>query len=298
MRGSLRLSRGVRRTLKGAREVESLGSLSIAPSTDSVVVVTGAGSGLGQALAVLLAERGCRLALVDIDDSSLAATTAALPPGVESLQLRVDVADSTAMRECALSVEERFGRVDALFNNAGVVGPVGLAWEMSVPDWNWVLGVNLLGVANGVRSFVPMMLRHGSSGLIVNTASVAGLIATPFTSIYTASKHAVVGYSEALQQELVAVGSAIRVVVFAPGEVLTDISKGYRSRPPGVEWDAEQQESTTRALAQSLRNGISPTTAAERLIAALDADSMYALTHREFLPAMRQRLGLVEAGGR
>lgn len=149
-----------------------------------VAVITGAGSGLGKALAFAAAERGMRLVLADIQPQALDQTAQALRKrGTESIGIAMDIADAAAVEALADQAEKRFGAVHLLFNNAGVTsgGPV---WQSTERDWDWVLGVNLNGVVNGVRSFTPRMLAAAAAdpayeGCIVNTASMAGLITAP-----------------------------------------------------------------------------------------------------------------------
>jgi len=179
-------------------------------------LITGAGSGIGRALAVELSHRGYRVHLLDIDEEAVAAVAEELDG---ALPILGDVADSALMEKAAISI----GSVDLLCLNAGVVGPLtGAAWEASPAEWNRVLGVNLLGVVNGLRAFVPLMLERGSPSQIIITASLAGAATWPGGGPYAASKHAVLAVAEQAALELA--DSNIHVTVLCPALVKTAMS--------------------------------------------------------------------------
>lgn len=188
-------------------------------------VVTGAGSGIGRAMARSLAEAGANVAVVDIEQGAaeaVAAEVAAL--GVESMAVAVDVADSDAVVALADDVFDRFGDVHVLCNNAGVL-ILGPELDMIVEDWRWILSVNVLGVANGVHAFVPRMLERGAPGHIVNTSSVSAFRGN---GPYGASKAAVLSMSETLHDELVPRGIGVSVV--CPGNINSRILGAQRNR--------------------------------------------------------------------
>lgn len=193
---------------------------------DRVVVITGAGSGIGRATAQAFARHGARLHLVDIHRGRVeeAAAEARLTCP-EARAHVVDVRDAAAMEELAREIYARHARVDVLVNNAGV-GHSALVQETSLEDWRWVLDVNLWGVIHGVHAFVPRLIDQGGDAHIVNTASIAGLIGLPSMAPYCASKFAVVGMSEALGAELSPFG--IRVTAICPGVISTDIIRAGR----------------------------------------------------------------------
>lgn len=199
-------------------------------------VLTGAGSGFGLACARLAAQRGMRLVMVDVQQDALNRAAAELKAqGADVLALQVDVADANQMDHLAQRVQERFGAPHLVFNNAGV-GAGGLVWENTVQDWQWVLGVNLWGVIHGVRLFTPMMLQAARQdpsyqGHIVNTASMAGLLAPPNMGVYNVSKHAVVALSETLYQDLSLVSDQVGASVLCPYFVPTGIHQSERNRP-------------------------------------------------------------------
>lgn len=197
-------------------------------------VITGAGSGFGLETARLAAKRGMNLVLVDVQADALEKAAAEFT-NVDVLSRVVDVAKADQMEALAAAVQQRFGAPHFVFNNAGV-GSGGLIWENTVSDWEWVLGVNLMGVVHGVRLFTPMMLAAaqadpGYAGHIVNTASMAGVLNPPNMGVYNVSKHAVVSLSETLYQDLSLVTEQVHASVLCPFFVPTGISQSHRNRP-------------------------------------------------------------------
>jgi short-subunit dehydrogenase len=188
-----------------------------------VAVVTGAGSGIGRALARQLGSRGCRLALCDIDEAALAATVDGLRAS-EVLSFKVDVANREQVHGFADQVYDRFGRVDVVINNAGV-DLSQTALDASYEDMEWLLGINFWGVVHGTKAFAPRMVAAGS-GTVVNVASIFSMVAWPAHSSYAASKFAVRGFTEALDAELR--GSGVSVACVLPGGVDTGIVEKSR----------------------------------------------------------------------
>lgn len=168
-------------------------------------VITGAGSGIGLACAHLAARRGMKLVLADVEQDALGTAVSVLQAaGATVFGQRVDVSNAAQMEALAQATLQRFGAPHMVFNNAGV-GSAGLIWEAGAQEWERVLGVNLMGVAHGVRVFTPLMLQAAAAdpayrGHIVNTASIAGLVNAPNMGVYNASKHAVVSLSETLSR--------------------------------------------------------------------------------------------------
>jgi NAD(P)-dependent dehydrogenase (short-subunit alcohol dehydrogenase family) len=183
-----------------------------------VAVITGGGSGIGASLARACAAEGMQVVVVDVNEERAASVAAELPDGT-AVSRAVDVSDATAVQDLADFAFDTFGAVHLLCNNAGI-SPAGRIWDFTDDDWRSLLGVNIHGVANGIRSFVPRMIEQGE-GHIVNTGSGASFVATPRLGPYCATKHAVVGLSEALRYELE--GTGIGVSVLVPAGVNTNI---------------------------------------------------------------------------
>jgi NAD(P)-dependent dehydrogenase (short-subunit alcohol dehydrogenase family) len=203
---------------------------------EKTAVLTGAGSGFGLECARIGARLGMNLVLVDVQQDALdAATQEMQAAGAQVLAFKLDVSSASDMEAMGAAVLARFGAPHLVFNNAGV-GSGGLIWENSVKDWEWVLGVNVMGVVHGVRIFTPMMLAAAQQdaswqGHIVNTASMAGLLNAPNMGVYNVSKHAVVSLSETLYQDLSLVTDQISASVLCPFFVSTGISQSHRNRP-------------------------------------------------------------------
>ncbi len=198
--------------------------------------VSGAASGIGRAVALRLAAYRCPIAIVDQDEDGLRATADLISGPV--LARRVDVRDRQAQMAFAADVADWApAPLGMVFNNAGVATSQGIA-DGSVEDDEWVLGVNFGGVVNGVRSFLPILLRQGS-GVIVNTSSVFGLVGMPYQSAYCSSKFAVRGFTDSLRQELR--GTGVRAITVYPGGVKTNIVRNARFHPhplyPGMSHD-------------------------------------------------------------
>jgi NAD(P)-dependent dehydrogenase (short-subunit alcohol dehydrogenase family) len=195
-----------------------------------VAVITGAASGFGREFAIRCADEGMKVILTDIDTGGLGTTVALLKPGTESLVIGSDVSSADSIEYLARSTYDRFGACHLLFNNAGV-GTAGPIWTATLDDWKWTLGINVMGVVHGLRSFVPRMLAQKEESYIVNTASAAGLLAPPGSGVYAASKHAVVAITECLHHELRGQNAPIGVSVLCPAFVDTGISNSERNRP-------------------------------------------------------------------
>ena len=247
-----------------------------------VAVITGAASGIGLALAQACAREGMKLVLADIETDPLLRVQAQLrAEGVAAVAQTADVMDEAQVIALADTAYREFGAVHLLCNNAGVAAPALRApsWETSAAEWQWVLGVNLSGVAHGVRAFVPRMLAGGDEGHVVNTASVAGLISGP--GPYFASKHGVVCLSEALYKELRAAGARLSASVLCPGLVRTAILDAERNRPAafGPRTDLQSASAGVREAAasfrESLQSGYAPSQVADAVLDGVRADRFY-----------------------
>ena len=269
-----------------------------------VAAITGAGSGLGAAFARHAHALGMRLVLADVKGDALERECVALrDAGAEVLGVRCDVSSDADVAQLAQAANERFGAVNLLMNNAGVTGTGGFIWENSDADWRWTLGVNVIGVALGIRHFVPRMLAarlDADSGHIVNTASIAGWLCAPLMGVYSASKAAVVSTSETLYHDLRLAGSQIGVSVLCPAFVPTAIADAERSRPAALANNAP--ESASQRLARtSLEKAVAGGRISADQIAVLTFDAIRArrfhvFTHPQILPAVSARLSAVVAG--
>lgn len=238
-----------------------------------VAVITGAGSGIGRALAVDLAGRGARLAISDIDDAGLQETAARCAPA-EVRSYHLDVADRGAVIDHAARVVADFGRVNLLVNNAGVAvaGPVE---EMSFDDLDWILGINLMGVLHGTMVFLPHLIASGE-GHVVNLSSVFGLIAPPTQAAYSTAKFGARGFTESLRQEMLIGRRPVTVHSVHPGGIRTNIARNARVTNPGrqsrdemaKEFDTVLRTTPARAAATILK-GVENDTA--RILVGPDA---------------------------
>ena len=188
---------------------------------------------------------------------------------------------------------DAFGAVHVVCNNAGIA-PLGVVWENTVADWQWTLGVNLWGVIHGVRVFTPILLRQDDEGHIVNTASVAGLIAPPGMGMYNVSKHAVVALSETLHHDLAARGAKVRCSVVCPAYFPSGIAESERSRPAALsETRAKTAEDLAREvkMRRAVQSGrLSAADIASRVLEAVRDERFYVLTHPRILPAVEARM--------
>lgn len=259
-----------------------------------VAVVTGAASGLGRAMALAFAAERMHVALADVDQANLARVAAEVRArGVRALARRVDVSQGEQVDELARHTVAELGGAHLVCNNAGV-SPLGAAWENTVADWQWTLGVNLWGVIHGVRAFAPLLLAQ-DEGHIVNTASVAGLISPPGMGAYNVSKHAVVALSESLFHDLAERKARVGVSVLCPAYVPTAISDSERNRPAKLANPARPKSAQLLAKEAMLRKAvqsgkISADEVAQAVVAAVRAERFYILTHPRIKPAIRARL--------
>ena len=230
---------------------------------DKVVVITGAGSGIGRSLALNAAARGSLLALSDIDDAGLAVTVdLAKNTGTRQVHTApLDVADRTAVATYAAEVTDHFGRVNVVVNNAGVA-LAGDLTDLAYDDMEWIVGTNFWGVVHGTKEFLPHLIASGD-GHLVNMSSLFGLISMPGQSFYNATKYAVRGMSEALREELLMAGHPVGVTVVHPGGIKTAIARNAR-----VAGDDADQTATAELFDQKLAK-MTPDRAAEIIVRAV-----------------------------
>jgi NAD(P)-dependent dehydrogenase (short-subunit alcohol dehydrogenase family) len=253
-----------------------------------VAVITGGASGIGRALAERLARDSVKIVVADLDETGLEdVVTAIRDQGGEALSVRTDVTDLAQVQALADRAFAAFGRVHILCNNAGVALWGGLE-NATHRDWQWVLGVNLWGVIHGLEAFLPRMIAQGEPGHVVNTASMAGLVATRGLGIYNTSKYAVVGLSETLVKDLKPYG--IGVSVLCPMGVATRIRESDRSRPADLRNEAATRAEPVELMGRTL----SPATVAEMVVNAIRDDRFYVITHDEGLEPLRRRFQRLE----
>jgi NADP-dependent 3-hydroxy acid dehydrogenase YdfG len=246
-------------------------------------VITGAASGIGAGLARHAASLGMNLVLADWDETSLNALAGTL--NVETLALPTDVRNEAAVHALAKAAYDRFGNVDLLFNNAGVLSS-GLTWEIDAATWQRSLDVNIGGVVNIIRAFVPRLIAADRPARIINTSSLGGFLTSPFMSPYSATKFAIVAISEALAAELAAIDSKVQVSLLAPGPVKSAIMD-------------EQAPAQTADFMDMLRgmndeNGMSPEQLAEIVFCAVERGDYWIFPHPEMLDApLRNRTEMI-----
>ena len=252
--------------------------------------VTGGASGMGLAMARSFAKAGMKVVVADIEQTALDAVQAEFESSnTEFLALKLDVTDRDAMEQAAAAAEARFERVHVLCNNAGVAvgGPID---QMAYNDWDWVVGVNIGGVVNGIQAFLPRIKAHGEGGHVVNTASMAGHLAIPGLSVYTATKFAVVGISETMRADLATAN--IGVSVLCPGIVNTNIFTSERNRPTTLAGtssvllasaDASPTEQAAR-LAELQAGALDPAVVGDMVLHAIREDEFYIFSHPELKP--------------
>ncbi|MEV6276369.1 SDR family NAD(P)-dependent oxidoreductase [Nocardia sp. NPDC051832] len=273
-----------------------------------VAVVTGAANGIGRALSEALHARGIRVVLADIDGEALAQAAAEIGP--ETVAVPTDVSDPAQVQRLADATLEHFGRVDLIFNNAGLSagGPI---WLVEPGDWRRIWSVNVEGVVNGMRTFVPLLIAAGR-GHVVNTASLAGITTGMFNGPYAASKHAVVALTEVLRGELALLAPEIGATVVCPGPVDTQMMRAVTDGigallgdgdgdalppQPAEGWFAALSPGQWQRLAPTLAPIIHlaaemmpAARAAEIILAAVESDRLYVTTHPHWTPQVTDRV--------
>jgi NAD(P)-dependent dehydrogenase (short-subunit alcohol dehydrogenase family) len=247
--------------------------------------ITGGGSGIGLGMARVFAKAGMRVVIADLRQDHLDEAMAFFKKAKQPVYpIVLDVADREAMARAAREAEDVYGPVHVLCNNAGIniIGPLDQA---GYEDWDWLLGVNLGGVINGLVTFIPRIKRHGQGGHIVNTSSIAGIVAGPGNGIYSATKFAIRGLSESLRYDLAPYN--IGVSVLCPGTVDTNLHQGEEHRPgryKGVVNNVvlKNRSLTGRLFREVLPTGMDPVEVGEKVLAGIQRNDFYILSHPEF----------------
>ena len=271
---------------------------------NKTAVLTGAGSGFGLECARIGAKLGMNIVLVDVQQDALDKATAEITAeaaqyGGQVMSFRLDISKAAEVEAMGQAVFAKLGAPHFVFNNAGV-GAGGLIWETTLKDWEWVLGVNVMGVAHGVRVFTPMMLEAAKKdpayqGHIVNTASMAGLLNAPNMGVYNVSKHAVVALTETLYQDLKLVTDQISASVLCPFFVATGISQSHRNKPGEfVSSDAKPTKSQLIGQAMSDKavgsGKVSAADVAQKVFDAMANDQFYIYSHPKALASVQTRM--------
>jgi NAD(P)-dependent dehydrogenase (short-subunit alcohol dehydrogenase family) len=262
-------------------------------------VITGAASGFGLEASRIAAREGMNLVMADVQPDALdKAATEIEASGAAVLRYRLDVSKAAEVEALGAATLARFGVPGFVFNNAGV-SCLGLVWENTLQDWEWVIGVNLMGVVHGVRVFTPMMLDAARKdpdfeGHIVNTASMAGLLNPPNMGIYNVSKHAVVSLSETLYQDLRLVTDQVSASVLCPYFVPTAIAQSQRNRPAGLNSLAPPTKSQIIGEAMSQKavgsGKVSAAMVAQYVFDAMREGRFYVYSHPHALGSVQTRM--------
>jgi NAD(P)-dependent dehydrogenase (short-subunit alcohol dehydrogenase family) len=239
-----------------------------------------------------------KVVLSDIEQPVLEETTSRLrAAGGEVHAIVTDVSKADQVDDLARQTLKKYGAVHVLCNNAGIGVNGDYSWTSSLDDWHWILGVNLMGVVHGIRSFLPIMIKQNTEAHIVNTASLAGLI--PGGTLYGTTKFAVVGLSENVYLELKRGGFKPNISVLCPSFVDTNIVNAARNRPaelPQASPDGPFTAAIREWLTAQLKSGLSPRNVADQVLAAIRDERFYILTHPEWKPLIEQRMKDVLSG--
>ena len=261
---------------------------------DKVAVVTGAASGIGKAIAERSVREGMKVVIADIEDEALRRATSELTAlGGTVVAIKTDVSRRGDVEALAQKALDTFGAVHLLVNNAGVGAGIS-PWEATWNDWEWVIGVNLWGVINGIKVFTPLMLAQNTACHIVNTASVAGLVVGGSNAPYSVTKHGVVALSEGLYLTLEERKALVKVSVLCPGFVDTNIMNAERNRPVGLQNQRMEISPELQARIDFMRavikGGLSPLEVADQVFEAIREERFYIVTDQEWMQVVRQRV--------
>ncbi len=251
----------------------------------TVAVITGAASGIGAGLAREAVRRGMNVILADRDEALLAGVAVEL--GDKALAIPVDVTDPDAVEALAAHAFGAFGQVDLFFNNAGIL-TTGLSWEVTAEKWQQVMDVNVLGVVNGIRAFVPRLITAGRPARVIITSSIGGFLPSPLLGPYSASKFALVAIAETLAGELAMLKSPVKVSLLAPGAVKTQIFRDDPTLASGT--------FVAQMLAMTEEHGLTPDTFAARVFEAIDRGDYWIFPQSDsFDPGFEARNAIISA---
>lgn len=263
---------------------------------NKVAVITGAASGIGTAIEERCAYAGIKVVLADIDKEALLNTESVLKSiGADILPVICDMSKEDDVKLLAKKTVNTFGEINLLFNNAGVSAG-SLLWENTAKDWQWVLGVNLWGLINSTKIFVPIMLKQNNECHIINTASIAGLTSCPGNGIYSVTKHGIVNFSETLYYELKLARAKIDVSVICPGFVNTQLADSERNRPLELKNSFEDINNDShrsmfeQVFREGVLNGISPESVAENVFDGIRRKKFYIFTNKESKELIKLRM--------
>ncbi len=263
---------------------------------DKVAVITGAASGIGFGIAERCAQEGMKVVLAGINQENLIRAEESLKPtGATTLCVQADVSKFEDIESLAAKTLDAFGAVHLLVNNAGV-GAGGSAWESTLADWQWVIGVNLYGVIYGTKVFVPIMLAQDTDCHIINTSSIAGLLSYHPSAPYQVTKHGVVALSENLYYSLAQWNAKVKVSVLCPAWVNTQIMNAERNRPielanaPSSEPISPEFKKIVEDMRQAVQEGISPQEVADCVFQAIRDEQLYILTHPDWNSEIQKRM--------
>ena len=269
---------------------------------DKIAVVTGAASGIGCGMAEAFVAAGMKVVLSDIEAPALHATTQRLrAAGADVHAVQTDVSKPEQVQQLAAATLQKYGAVHVLCNNAGIGAGATPSWTSTLSDWQWIIGVNLMGVVHGVQTFLPIMIEQGTPAHIVNTASMAGLALGGGNSLYSVTKFGVVGYTEMLYLEFQRHNVNAGISVLCPGYVDTNIMDAQRNRPPQVKDISPPTNTPVGAavrewLDEQLKQGLSPRAVGEQVLTAIREERFYILTHPEWNRYIEHRVQNILSG--
>ncbi|WP_137626239.1 SDR family NAD(P)-dependent oxidoreductase [Lactiplantibacillus pingfangensis] len=270
---------------------------------NQVMFITGAAHGFGKVIAEEGAQRGMRLALIDIDEPALQATYKDVTDaGAEAIMIAADVTKEDAVDAAVDQTMTKFGQINLLINNAGIALP-GRMWELPTRDWEWIMHINVMSQVYAMKRIIPIMLKQKTRSDILNVASIAGLVDTPGMPSYHASKFAAVGMTEATAYDLQRIDANIDMHVMCPGFVQTDLyhTENHRpaqySDPTDPYYQSEAYLKGQQFAKYVITNGKPIDSIADTVFKALEDNRFYILTHPEFNPLISDRVNRIVNDG-